>query len=154
MRQKRNQIGTLFFLALLFLSFQVSAQSGRKAGRAGGQMDNKTCMQIPGLSPEQENEMETKRLAYFSERKSLRNDLQMKHKALVVLLKTDEPDQEKVEQKITEISGVKEALTRSFVDHVQEMRKILTNDEQKKYFDSHCVRNCQKRCAGKKGRRF
>lgn len=94
------------------------------------------CRNLPGITPEQTQQMDALRIKNMKETQQLRNELGEKQARLRTLSTSDKPDQNAINKTIDEISAIKANMQKNRMATHQEIRKLL-NDEQRVIFDNN-----------------
>ncbi len=155
---KKNVLWAVIIMAGSVMSVQAQRGPGSGYGNNCGN-GYYQCEQLPGLTDEQENQINGLRTEHQRKMIDFRNEIQLKHAELNKLQTAANPDMEAINKKIDELSDVKTQAAKQRARHKQEVRSLL-NDEQLAIYDSRMGRgnckgmrgynrgkgNCQKRC--------
>lgn len=138
--KKVNSFNSMILgIAFAMLGANLSAQPGNGNGYRcnPGPGDGKAfCATIPGLTSEQEKQIDDMRTAHLKEMNALKNDLLIKRAELQKLETADKPDMGQINKKIDEMGIVKTEMAKKRAAHIQQIRGLLA-EEQKVYFDTH-----------------
>jgi Spy/CpxP family protein refolding chaperone len=142
---KRTKRFTAILLTGIMMIATISsfAQRGQRQGNPG--MRKNTPMQqrlyenIPGLTEEQENQIDELRVPHMKEMKDFYNQLNEKRAKLRTLQTKDNPEMDAIYKVIEEMGAIRTKMHKARAKHHQEIRSIL-NEEQKIYFDKHRTR--------------
>lgn len=135
MRTKLSYVAATFIAALLINSSSVFAQPMNqrpmRAPMCAG-MEN----MIPKLTDDQKAKIQEFRVAHMKEVTPIQNMIKEKQARLNTLTSADKQDMNEVNKTIDEIAKLKADLMKKRVEHQNQIRSILT-DEQKVYFNAH-----------------
>lgn len=120
-------------LSLLSLTLFVSAVAFSQAPpmRPGGVLGNPRLMERLKLSDDQKNQIEKLRTDFQKQQISQRAKVQTAAVELRQLLRAENPDKAAIEKKINEVSQLRAQLQTARVNHMLNVRKILTPEQQK-----------------------
>ncbi|NBC82545.1 MAG: hypothetical protein GVY19_04105 [Bacteroidetes bacterium] len=137
--QKTMLMGSIIMLLSVTSGF---AQPCRGYGKGMGTGSNcpvmqgqQFCANLPGITDEQLNQIETLRVGHFKKMNTLRNEVALKRAELAQLETTDNRDDKAVNAKIDKLYQVKTQMAKERSTHRQQVRNLLT-DDQKVYFDA------------------
>lgn len=91
---------------------------------------------IPGLTEEQQKQIDKFSVAHQKQMLDLRNQLQEKKARYQTLMTKDVPDMKAINQTIDEMGALKTQMMKARAEHHQMVRKDL-NEEQRLFFDTH-----------------
>lgn len=94
------------------------------------------CRNLPGITPEQTEQIDALRLKGMKQTQQLRNELGEKQARLRTLSTSDKPDQNTINKTIDEIAAIKANIQKNRMATHQEIRKLL-NDDQRIVFDNN-----------------
>jgi Spy/CpxP family protein refolding chaperone len=98
---------------------------------AGEGMDEAhASLDLPGLTPDQHDKIRKARLKQMADMTPLRNQLREKKARLSTILTTMPVDQKQADQVADEIGKIASAMLKLKIRHDQELRNILTPDQQ------------------------
>lgn len=86
------------------------------------------------LSQSQAREMESLRKALEPKMEEIREELREKRVQLVSLLMESEPDIEKINFQLNDIESLQTELQKLVIEHLLQQKKILSPEQQKKFF--------------------
>lgn len=135
------------------LTLSVTAQQQNiivKRQGEGFMRANSECL-IPGLTADQQKQIQDLRLKQQKESLQLSNELFEKRAQLRTLQQVDKPNMKSVNAKIDEISALQNKKMKQSAEHRNNVRNLLT-DEQKVQFDLRGNRGGMMGKAGKMGR--
>ncbi len=72
--------------------------------------------------------------SFHAQIRAMKQTLFQKRLQLLNLMQTDKPDPKKIEYTIEAIGDVQENIEKTVVSHIMEVKTILNNDQQKKFF--------------------
>jgi len=133
---KMNVSAIVLALMLGFFGLNANAQKnapGRGQGNCNGQGK---MMAFLNLTQSQQDQMDKLRTKHLQETQVLRNQLGEKKAHLQTLRTAKDVDMKAVNATLKEISGLKLKMAEMREAHIQDVRKILT-DEQRAKFDAH-----------------
>ncbi len=126
----------LLIAAMISFTSNIFAQGyGRGYGRMNGAGTGYYCSNIPNLTQEQQTKLETLRAEHWKNVQNDRNLLAEKAAHLRTLRTAEKTDMKAIDKTIDEMSVIRTKMQKSREKHIQDVRKILT-DEQKVYFDN------------------
>ncbi len=128
---KRLTVTALVILIGLGAAF---AQKGPRYGE-GHQGYGQGPLNLPGLTDDQKEQIETLRAENLKTMLPLRNTLQEKKARLMTLQSAEKADMKAINGLIDEISAIKTQMAKQRAAHHQQVRSVLT-DEQRVVFDS------------------
>ncbi len=105
------------------------------AQRAQRTNQNRICLTIPDLTPEQQSEIEalrTGQLARATAHRAQMAEHRARHQSLSM---AQSPDMEQINSNIDQMANIRSEHMKSNAEHKQQIRRLLT-DEQRVYFDS------------------
>lgn len=130
---KSTAISALF----LVMASALIAQPGY--GRKGQNFEGERGMQefrIPDLTEEQEEEIQEIRTTHIADMAEFRTDMRILRAEYRDLTSGKDYNKKAASQKIDEITSLKNKMMQQNLEHRNEVRSLLTND-QKVYFDKH-----------------
>jgi len=133
---KMNVSAIVLALMLGFFGFNANAQknaNGRGNGNCNGQGRMMTFL---NLTQSQQDQMDILRTKHLQETQQVRNQLNEKRAHLQTLRTAKNVDMKAVNANLKEISGLKLKIAEMREVHIQDVRKIL-NDDQRAKFDAH-----------------
>jgi Spy/CpxP family protein refolding chaperone len=134
--QRINKVTVLAIAVLMFTGSNLYAQRGRNYSNQGrGYGQSQICMMLPDLTEEQQNKIETYRLAHLKEMTAHRNQMNELRAKRQTLMTSDNSDMKEINAVIDQMTGVHNKMMKTSAKHRQDVRSQLT-DEQKVYFDS------------------
>src|SRR5512144_3332939 len=86
------------------------------------------------LKPEQLKALRERTMPFRAEIDKRRMEIGDKRKALIALLRQDNPDQKAVNAAIAEINGMQEEMQKRIAAHMLEVKASLDKDQQQKFF--------------------
>jgi Spy/CpxP family protein refolding chaperone len=86
---------------------------------------------VPDMTPEQLDKIDALRTAQLKVMLPLRTDLQVKQIELQALWRADEPDAKKIVAKVKEIGDIREKMEIARINHLFDMRKLMTPEQLK-----------------------
>lgn len=129
-----KKITTLLVMMALALSVTAQQQNIIVKRQGEGYMRaNSECL-IPGLSADQQKQIQDLRLKQQKESLQLSNELFEKRAQLRTLQQVDKPNMKSINAKIDEISALQNKKMKQSAEHRNNVRNLLT-DEQKVQFD-------------------
>ena len=139
MNNKTQTFGLIFFSCLFISSICLAQETpppDTDGSRSKNAPDHAAMMQKIdkdiGLSPEQKSKMNALREAFESQQKTVRAELSKKKTALKTILDNDKPDRHQADALITDILTLQGSLMRSHIDHLFNIRAILSPEQFKK----------------------
>ncbi len=87
------------------------------------------------LKPEQLAAMKSKAMPFRAEIDRRRQEIDVKRKELVALMRRQDSDTKAINAKIKEISGKQEEMQRMIAGHMLEIKSSLDMEQQRKFFD-------------------
>ena len=133
MKSKKLRNGLAALITVTIVAFGVNAMAGKGMGpgRDGqgygqnqGRGDCAAGQRWANLTPEQREQMQAERQAFFDATKQTRQDLRAKHLALRAEIAKSEPDMAAAVDLQKEISRVQADLDQKRLAHIMAMRKI------------------------------
>lgn len=97
------------------------------------------CWRIPDITEEQNSQIQDLRTDHLKTMRPFRNEIREQRAQLRTLETADSPDMSKINNTIDNISGIQNKMHKTRASHIQDIRKILT-EEQRVYFDTHRAR--------------
>ncbi len=88
-----------------------------------------------GLTPEQQEILQDRDAAFRNSLKETREEVIKKRRALLELLRADEPDRKVLDDRLSEITTLQKRIQILVVDHILEERRVLTKEQQVKYIE-------------------
>jgi Spy/CpxP family protein refolding chaperone len=138
MKKLRGKVLTAGMISLLLLaSTTIFAQRGRgyMQGQRGPGSAQAEC-RIPDLTEDQQEQINTLRTEHWNEMDEFRTDMRILRAEMKDLTSGSDYDVKAADKKIEEISEMKEKMMKAQLNHRDEVRSLLT-DEQKVFFDKH-----------------
>jgi Spy/CpxP family protein refolding chaperone len=86
------------------------------------------------LSDSQKNKIESLDRSFYARVEKIRAELDQKRSELSQLLGESSPDQKKIKDKVSEIASLQGELQRETITHLEEIRSLLTPEQQAKFF--------------------
>jgi len=141
MKTQKIKITVLAVALLMFIGSNLFAQKGMGNNREQGQgMGNhNSCMNIPDLTDEQKQKMETLQVAHLKIMNDFRNQKSELRAKKQTLMSSDKTDMNAINAVIDQMTGLQNKMMKEGAKHHQEVRALLT-DTQKVYFDSKPMR--------------
>jgi len=87
------------------------------------------------LKPEQMAEMKREAMLFRAEIDKRRQEIDVKRKEFVALMRYQKPDKKAIDATIKEISGTQEEIQRMIADHMLAIKESLDANQQQKFFD-------------------
>lgn len=87
------------------------------------------------LKPEQRKALKERTMPFRAEIDKRRMEIGDKRKALIALLREDNPDQKTVNAAIAEINRMQEEMQKRIAAHMLEVKASLDKEQQQKFFD-------------------
>ena len=140
--QRIKKVTVLAIAVLMFAGSNLYAQRGRNYSPRGygyGYGQGQICMMLPDLTEEQQNKIETYRLAHLKEMNTHRNQMNELRAKRQTLITSDNSDMKEINAIIDQMTSVHNKMLKTSAKHRQDVRSQLT-DEQKVYFDSRPMR--------------
>ena len=132
MRTKQKFMAILFSVLLLAgTGIIVQAQPGPGAGQGQGY----GCKAIPGLTEDQQKQIDELRTAQLKQMTSFRNKIRENRAHYQTLMSEEKVDMNAVNKNIDEYTSLRNSMMKESAAHRQAIRNLLT-DEQKVYFDN------------------
>ena len=128
---------TAITVLFLVMASTMVAQPGygRKAQNFDGERRMQEC-RIPDLTDEQEEQIRDLRTAHIEDREEVRSDMRILREEYRDLTSGQDYSKNAAAKKIDEITSLKNQMMQENLEHRNEVRALLT-DEQKVYFDRH-----------------
>lgn len=144
---KKSNVKTVIMLVAMIMSSSILfAQAGTGNGAQNGQCNGLGPFKnIPNLTADQESKIKEFKTAHMKTALPIKNEIAEKEAKLNTLSSSEKADMTQINSLIDEISQLKAKLMKDRENMVQNVRKILT-EEQRLYFDM----NHSKVCGGKK----
>jgi Spy/CpxP family protein refolding chaperone len=129
----RNGIAAITAVAVMAIGATAMAGKGMGSGQDGrgyggcGQQRRGDCaygQRLAGLTPEQQEQMETERQAFFESTKAERQDLYAKRLELRAEIAKREPDKVRAADLQKQVSALRSSLDQKRLDHIMAMREI------------------------------
>ncbi|MFQ6066384.1 MAG: Spy/CpxP family protein refolding chaperone [bacterium] len=86
------------------------------------------------LSESQKNKIESLDRSFYARVEKIRTELDQKRSELSQILGQSPQNQEKIRTKVSEISSLQAQLQREAINHLEEIRPLLTPEQQAKFF--------------------
>ena len=140
-------------LVMMALAITVTAQQQNiivKRQGEGFMKANSECL-IPGITADQQKQIQDLRLKQQKENLQISNELYEKRAQLRTLQQVDKPNMKSVNSKIDEISALQNKKLKLMAEHRNNVRNLLT-DEQRVQFDLRGNRGGMMGKSGKMGR--
>ncbi|MCD4832307.1 MAG: Spy/CpxP family protein refolding chaperone [Bacteroidales bacterium] len=138
--QRIKKVTVLAIAVLMFAGSNLYAQRGRNYSTQGrGYGQGQICMMLPDLTEEQQNKIETYRLAHLKEMNTHRNQMNELRAKRQTLITSDNSDMKEINAIIDQMTSVHNKMLKTSAKHRQDVRSQLT-DKQKVYFDSRPMR--------------
>jgi len=138
---------------MMALAITVTAQQQNiivKRQGEGFMKANSECL-IPGITADQQKQIQDLRLKQQKENLQISNELYEKRAQLRTLQQVDKPNMKSVNSKIDEISALQNKKLKLMAEHRNNVRNLLT-DEQRVQFDLRGNRGGMMGMSGKMGR--
>lgn len=134
MKTLKNTAITALFLVM---ASALIAQPGygRKAQNFDGERRMQKC-RIPDLTEEQEEQIRELRTAYIADMDEYRSDMRILREEYHDLTSGQDYDEKAASEKIDETTALKNKMMKQNLEHRNEVRSMLS-DEQKVFFDRH-----------------
>ncbi len=131
----KKQTTAAIILSLL-LSLSVQAQNGQGRGNGEGKGKYRQQMiQELNLTEQQQKDMKALKESKPADRKTKREEAKKIREELDQLLRAESVDKNAVDKKIAEISNMTTEKMNARVDHLLEVKKILTPEQFNKFLD-------------------
>ena len=125
MNRKTMRNGIVALTAVAVMAVGATAMAGKGMGYGQDGQGYGGCGQrFADLTPEQREQMETERQAYFEATKTERQDLYVKRLELRAEIAKSEPDKGRASTLQKQISDLQSSLDLKRLDHIMTMRKI------------------------------
>ena len=136
MKNLKSKVSIALLVAIMGL-FGMTSYAQRWQNQPGfrGNCAGQGPMNFLNLTQEQQNQMEKLRAQHLQETQKYRNQLGEKQAHLQTLRTAQNPDMKAINATLAEISDLKLKMTQAREAHIQDVRKILT-DEQRAKFDA------------------
>lgn len=137
MKTQKIRITFLAAALLMFIGTNLFAQKGMGNNREQGQGygNHSSCTNIPDLTDEQKQKIETLRVAHLKMMNDFRNQKNELRAKKQTLMSSDKTDLTAINSVIDQMTGLQNKMMKEGAKHNQEVRSLLT-DAQKVYFDS------------------
>lgn len=125
---------------IIIMAFSVSTIAqprwgNRGQGQGKGMKGQQTCVQmIPDLTEDQEKQIEDLRTDHWNAMSEYRSDMRILKAEYHDLTTGEDRNVNKAENKIDEITDLKNKMMKERQNHKEQIRNLL-NDDQKTYFD-------------------
>ncbi|HAN19232.1 MAG: hypothetical protein A2X13_09480 [Bacteroidetes bacterium GWC2_33_15] len=147
MKTQKMKITILAVALLMFIGSDIFAQRGMGNGNGRGQGqglgqgygDREYCMNIPDLTDDQLQKIETLRVAHLKVMNNFRNQKEELRAKKHTLMASDNTDMNAINSVIDQMTSLQNKMMKESAKHQQEIRNLLT-DTQKVYFDSRPMR--------------
>lgn len=138
MKSNRIKMNLIVFAMVLFISVTGSraiyAQRGSGNGMGAKNNNAGMCMNLPGLTEDQRDQISKLRTNFMKESLEIRNKMQVQRAELKMISTGDDVDLNKVNAKIDEIADLRAQMMKMHASHRQDVRNVL-NEEQQVIFD-------------------
>jgi len=132
MRTKQKLMAILFSVVLLAGTGSIlQAQPGQGAGQGQGYW----CKAIPGLTEDQQKQIDELRTDHLKKMTSFRNQIRENRAHYQTLMSEENVDMNAVNKNIDAYTSLRNSMMKESAAHRQSVRNLLT-DEQKVYFDN------------------
>ncbi len=125
---KIKNVFALTALLIFAIGFQTQAQRGMRA------KSQQACLNIPNLTDEQQDQLETmrtQRIAASTAHRAEMNELRARKRSISI---SENPDMNELENIIDQMAELRAEHIKSAANHRQQVREMLTS-EQRVYFD-------------------